>query len=212
MAEALKTTKRTVLGKSMVRKLRAEGLVPGIVYGKGKETTAVQIDAGELHGYLEHGGRVADLVLDGKNVKAVVKEVQHDIFEDTILHVDFQVVSMTEKITLPIPVVLSGELAFPPDQGTLEQMLTEVEVECLPGDAPEEFKLGIGELEVGSTIHVSDIEMPRGVVMITSPEEAVATVRRPAQEEEVPAGEPEEGAEPEVIGERKKEEESEEAK
>ena len=208
MAEVLKVTMRTGLGMGSVKKLRSEGFVPAVVYGKGKETTPVQLDEEDLMKYLETGGRVADIVLDGKKLKAVVKEVQHDLITDEILHLDFQLVSLTEKIILPVTVILSGELQFPPDQGNLEQLLTEVEVECLPKDTPEEIKMDISGLNPGDSIHVGDIKLPGTVTMVTSAEESIATVRRPTiEEEEAPAEEVEEGAEPEVIGEHKKEEE-----
>jgi len=183
--------------------------VPAVVYGKGKETTPVQLDEEMLTKYLETSGRVADIVLEGKKLKAVVKDVQHDIFTDAILHLDFQLVSLTEKIVLPVSVILAGELQFPPDMGSLEQLLTEVEVECLPKDTPEEFKVDISALEPGDSVHVSDIELPGAVTMVTPGEEAIATVRRPTVEEEEPPAEGvEEATEPEVIGEHKKEEEA----
>jgi len=114
---------------------------------------------------------------------------------------------MTEKITLPVSVVLTGELSFPPDQGTLEQLLTEIEVECLPKDAPEHIELSISELEPGGSIHVSDVELSTGVKMVTPAEDVIAHVVKPTVEEEAPAGEGEEPTEPEVIGEKKKEQE-----
>jgi large subunit ribosomal protein L25 len=206
MEEALEPTRRSALGKSSVKKLRFKGFVPAVVYGKGKENTPVQLEAETLRKYLEESGRMADLVLDGKRVKAVVKEVQHDIFTDDIIHVDFQLVSLAEKITLPVPVVLAGELSFPPDQGTLEQMLTEVQVECLPKDVPDEIEINISPLEPGVSVRVSDLEVPAGVAMVTSGEEMVVAVRMPTVEvEEVPVEEAE-AEEPEVIGERKEEE------
>lgn len=209
MVDALEVTKRTALGKSSVKKLRSEGLVPAVVYGKGKETTPVQLDEEMLNKYLETGGRVADIVLEGEKLKAVVKDVQHDIFTDAILHLDFQLVSLTEKIVLPVSIILTGELQFPPDKGSLEQLLTEIEVECLPKDTPEEIKIDISALEPGDSVHVSDIKLPSAVTMVTSGEEALATVRRPTLEEEEPPAEGvEEATEPEVIGEHKKEEEA----
>lgn len=206
MAESLKLERREALGKSSVKKLRSEGYVPAVVYGKEKETTPVQLDANVLKKYFEEGGRMADVTLDGKKLKALVKEIQHDVLSDDILHVDFQLVSLTEKITLPVTVVLTGELSFPPDQGILEQVLTDVDVECLPDDAPEELKVDISGLEPDGSLHVSDLELPPGVVMVTPAEEVVATVKRPAEEEEeAPVAEAEEAMEPEVIGEKKEE-------
>lgn len=206
MTESLKLERREALGKSSVKKLRLEGYVPAVVYGKEKETALVQLDANVLKKYFEEGGRMADVTLDGKKLKALVKEIQHDALSDDILHVDFQLVSLTEKITLPVTVVLTGELSFPPDQGILEQVLTDVDVECLPDDAPEELKVDISGLEPDGSIHVSELELPSGVVMVTPAEEVLATVRRPvAEEEEAPAEEAEEALEPEVIGEKKEE-------
>ncbi len=208
MSEILEATKRTALGKGNVKKLRDDGLVPGVVYGKGRDAVPVQVPLDVLDKHLSEGGRVVDIAVDGEPFKALVKEVQHDIFTDDITHIDFQIVSMTEKITLPVAVVLTGELSFPPDQGTLEQMLTEVEVECLPKDAPEHIQISISELEPGGSIHVRDVEVPAGVRMVTPEEDLIASIVKPTVEEEAPA-EGEEAAEPEVIGEAKKEEQEE---
>jgi len=209
MAETLDAARRSALGKSNVKKLRDDGLVPGVVYGKGKDAIPVQMPLDVLHQHLSEGGRVVDLAVDGEPFKALIKEVQHDIFTDDITHIDFQVVSMTEKISLPVAVVLTGELSFPPDQGALEQLLTEVTVECLPKDAPEQIQISISELEPGGSIHVSDVEVPAGVKMVTPGDDLIASVVKPTVEEEAPATEEEAAAEPEVIGETKKEEQEE---
>ena len=127
MADTLNVSKRSTTGKGTVKRLRAEGIIPGVVYGKNKESYAVQIPEEALELYLSEHGRMVDLSYEGQTIKTLVKEVQHDIFSDKIMHIDFQLVSMTEKISLPIPVTLTGELTFPPDQGALEQSLTEVD-------------------------------------------------------------------------------------
>lgn len=208
MAETLNLSRRTLLGKNAIKKLRCEGVVPGVVYGRGREAIPVQIAGDVLRRYLHESGRVVDMVLEGEEYKAVVKEVQHDIFTDDIQHVDLQLVSLTEKITIPVPVVMTGELSFQPDQGTLEQVLSEVEVECLPQDVPEEIRVEISNLDPGGSIHVSDLTLQGNVVMITPAGEVVATVVRPTiEEEETPAVEEKEAEEPEVVGTHKKEEE-----
>jgi len=210
MAEPLDATTRTALGKSQVRRLRDEGFVPGVVYGRGRDTIPVQMPLDTLHRFLSEGGRVIDLAVDGNIVKALIKDVQHDMFTDDISHIDFQVVSMTEKITLPVAVVLTGELSFPPDQGTLEQLLMEIEIECLPTDAPEEIQIAIGQLEPGDSIHVRDVVVPAGVKMITPQDDLIASVVKPTVEEEVPEGmKEEEPAEPELVGGSREEEEDE---
>ena len=209
MSDTLNAARRNALGKGEVRKLRNEGMVPGVIYGKGRDALPVQFPTDVLHSHLSEGGRVVDIAVEGKPLKALIKEVQHDVFTDEILHIDFQIVSMTEKIKLPVAVVLTGELPFPPDQGTLEQLLTEIEVECLPKDAPEQIQLSISELEPGGSIHVSDVEVPAGVKMVTPAEDVIASVVKPTVEEEAPIAEGEEITEPEVIGEEKKEEQEE---
>jgi large subunit ribosomal protein L25 len=208
MSEALKVARRTVTGKNQVSKLRAEGHIPGVVYAKGKETVAVQISAPELVSYLEESGRIVDVDLSGEVLKALVKEVQHDIFTDEILHVDLQIVSMTEKVKMPVPVIAEGEASFQPEEGTLDQVLTEIEIECLPQDAPDALKVNVSEVKPGDSIHVRDLTVPPGVTVITSEDEVVVTVARPTvEEEEAPAEEGEEAQEPEVIKDRGKEEE-----
>ncbi len=207
MGEALQVSKRTALGKSRARKLRAHGLVPGVVYAKGRETVPVQIDAKMLRGSIEESGRVLDMVLEGSSLKVLVKEMQLDTLSDEVLHVDLQVVSLTEKIALSVPVVLHGEPSFPSDQGTVELVLNELEVECFPQDAPEEVGIDVTELQPGDSVHVREIELPWKVTMVTSGEEVVLTVVRPTvEEEEAPPEEPVEAEEPEVISKKKEEE------
>ena len=212
MAETLKVARRTAVGKNSVRKLRGEGYVPGVLYGRGRETTPVQIEAAALLEYLERGGRIGDITFDGNAVKVLFKEVQHDVFSEDVLHVDLQLVSMTEKIRMSVPVALVGEPSFPPEQGIVEHVLKEVEIECLPGDAPDVMKAGIRGLQPGGVIHVREMEPLPGVVIVTSGDEIVAAAVRPRVEEEAPAAEGEEFKEPEIIGARKKEEEEGEAK
>jgi large subunit ribosomal protein L25 len=210
MAEILRAARRDMKGKNQVSKLRAEGIIPGVIYARGRETVPVQIGAAELQQRLEESGRIIDVDLNGEAVKALVKEVQHDVLTDAILHVDLQLVSMTEKVRMSVPIIMQGEVSFSAEEGILEQVLMEIEVECLPQYAPDDVKVEVGGLKPGDSIHVKDLVIPSGVTVITSREEVVAIVARPAAEEEVaPPAEGEEPQEPEVIRDRGKEEEAE---
>ena len=212
----LEVAARKETGSSAAQKMRRNGQIPGVVYGREMDPIPVAIDASQFSSVVGRGIRgnlLLDLKIKGQRSKgtptAMVKEIQwHPITGDP-LNVDFMRVSLTEKITTPVPVVLSGESPGQKEGGILEQVMHEVEVECLPTDTPEQFQLDISEMAIGDSLHVSDLSVPDNVEIVTSPDEAVAVMAAPAKEEEevAPPAE-EEMVEPEVLaqkGERPKE-------
>ena len=209
---------REEIGKWAARRLRGRGLVPGVIYGKASEPRAVQVEARALGEVMRAGHRnmLLDLRLPGVSVRnsptVMVREVQRDPLSGKLLNVDFHQISLKERVSTTVPVVLVGEPEAIRHGGILEHLLREVEIQCLPTDLPEQLELDISQLEIGDSLHVSDLAPPSGVTMITSPEEVVAVMAAPAKEEEVapPPAEAEAAPEPEVIGQKGKEEEEEE--
>jgi large subunit ribosomal protein L25 len=224
----LNVTKREAGGKSLARQLRREGLVPAIIYGKGYDAQPVSVNARELQRLFAegvHGTSLLRLHIDGKATRnsplVMIKEVQRNPITGQLLNVDFHKISLTEKVTAQVPIVLTGESPAIRLGGILEQTLREVEVECLPTEIPDHIEIDTSGLEIGHTIHVSDLSLPDAVTLMTGLEDVVAVMAAPkAVEEPVPAvegveaaaGEEEEIKEPEVLAQkREREEEAEEA-
>jgi large subunit ribosomal protein L25 len=218
MAEVTLTVgKRQTTGKGPAKKLRSGGKIPAVIYGHGEETVSLTLDGKSFHAILHshHGENIIfDIHMPGEKTprKAILREVQHQPVSGEILHVDFQHISMTEKITVHVPVSLVGSPEGVRNKGgILEHILHELEVECLPTDIPEHIEVDVAHLDVGDSIHVSDISVPK-VKVLTESERSIATVvpptiiKAPVVEEVL---EEELVEEPELVEKERKEEEEE---
>jgi len=201
-------------GKNKVDKLRRQGLIPACLYKAGEETLNLKVDDRTLYEALHtKAGEnvILDLVIDTKkkgSKPVMIKEVQYHPTKDNILHVDFHEIDLTEEIKVNVPIISKGHAdAVTKEEGTLEHIMWEVEVEGLPTQIPEKIEVDVSELKIGDKILVKDLVVPPGVKVLNDPELTVMSGEPPRKEEvaeEVPA---EEGAEPEVIAKGKKEEE-----
>jgi large subunit ribosomal protein L25 len=212
---------RSSRGKNEARRLRQSGKIPAIVYGAFKEPLAVAVSPKEveriMHSKTGHNTIFDVNVADGETTPAMVVDWQYDPIKDTLLHVDLKRIDLTKRITVAVPVLVTGEAKGVKQQdGLLEIVTREVTIECLPDDIPENFVLDVTELMMGQSVRGADIQMPLGVTLVSSPEIVIAHVVAMRAEEEVVAAEtpeaaatPEGGAagEPEVIKKGKKEEE-----
>jgi large subunit ribosomal protein L25 len=190
--------RREGTGKGVARKLRAAGRVPAVVYGQGMDAAAVSVDAKDLYHVLHAGGAnvLLDLVIDGKGLLALARDVQRDHIHGRFVHVDFLAVSRTEKITIQVPVRVVGESVGVKAGGVLEHHLWEVEAECLPSDVPEAIEADISELQVFDSLKVADLVAPEGVTILSGEDELVLAVVPPqAREVEEVAAEEELAAE-----------------
>ncbi len=210
----LKAERRTVTGKQ-VKQLRRAGKLPAVLYGKHIAPVPLTLDYRSAEKALR-GLSTSTLVileLEGTRHTAVVRERQKDYIKGTLLHVDFQALSLTEKMRAEVPIELEGEApAVKAYGGVLVQTLESVEIESLPGDMPERLIVNLGALaEIGDSITVSDLVLPPNVKVLEDPDEAIVVVTAPRSEEEVEAasGVAEAEAEPEVIAKGKAEEEEE---
>lgn len=202
----IKAATREETGKGAARSLRRDGKVPGIVYGHGEDSVAVAVDAGELM-RLTHTvsieNTIVDLTIaggDGGPYKVLVREIQRHPFKQEFLHVDFFRVAMDEKIHVDVPVMLTGVPTGVKDRGgVLEHMLRDLEVYCLPGSIPEKVEIDVSHLDIGDSIHVSEIELP-DVEILTDLERSIVAVLAPTVIEEPEEEEEEELLEPELIG------------
>lgn len=211
----LAASKRDETGSRAVNRLRKQGQLPGVLYGAG-EPKSVSVDAATFDAVQRHHTSenvMLTLEIKGdRNHKVLVRDVQHHPLTGAPLHVDFYELSMTKRVTVSIPLELSGEpIGVTRDGGVLEQQLREVEVDCLPDDIIEQIELDVSGLEIGEGLTVADMPLDREKYhLFTSEDIAVASVSAPRLSEEAEEGEEaaEEGAEgePEVIGEKADEE------
>jgi large subunit ribosomal protein L25 len=208
----LKATKREALGKK-VGALRRAGKLPAVLYGHRIESTPIMLDAHEATLTLSHltSSSIVMLDLDGIEYPALVREKQRDYLKNRLLHLDFQVLSMTEKVSTKVGIELSGKAPAVKDfNAVIVTVMSELEVECMPQDLPERVVIDISGLaEIGAGIHVRDVVISDKVKILSDPDEmvVVATATReekiveeapaeeePAAEESEPAKEP--GKEP----------------
>ena len=199
-------------GKGVARTLRGSGRVPAVIYGHGREPQSLSIDTRELEKLLSHisaENTVIDLSIDGKASRTLIREIQRHPFKRQILHVDFQELVAGEKVTVRLPIVLVGvPVGVRMDGGILDQTLRELEVEVDPANIPNHVDVDVSELHIGSSVHVSDITLPEGVEIVGDPDASVCVVSAPrAAIEEAAAETAETSAEPEVIRQKKDEDE-----
>jgi large subunit ribosomal protein L25 len=192
-------------GKGLARKLRAAGEVPAVAYGHGMEGRSLVVNAHELEKLLQviNPNTIIELRVKGaKPAQALIREVQYHPSRRHILHVDFFQVRATEKVHVEVPVRLHGTPIGVREQGgVLQEVLRELTVECFPKDIPAAVDLDVENLGIGQSIHVSDIQLPNATIL-NDAELVICTVTAPTVAA-LPEEEAGEGAEPEVIRERR---------
>jgi len=223
MAEIVVTAKsRDERGKNAARRLRRQGLVPGIVYGGKGENVAVAVDPKALQKVLRsEAGRNAILKLDitgHGSANAILKSWPVDPVKENFLHADFYRIAMDVAIRVTVPIHTVGEArGVKVDAGILELVVREIAVECLPGDIPERIDVDVSDLGINQSLRVSDVKVPAKVKVLEAADQVVVHVVAVKKEEVAPAAAADapavEGeaaapaAEPEVIKKGKKEEE-----
>ena len=204
----LKATKRDVLGKK-VGALRRQGKLPAVLYGHRIETTAIMLDAHEGAQTLSRltSSSLVTIDLDGKEYLALVKEKQRDFIKNRLLHLDFQVVSLTEKMSAKVGIELTGTAPAVKDfNAVIHTVLTEMEVECMPQDLPERIVVDISGLaEIGDGVRVRDVVLSDKVEILDDPEEIIVVAAATRKEKIIEEAPVEEEAAPEEIERGKKE-------
>lgn len=207
----LVATPRSTKGSAHARRLRGDGHIPGVLYGRGMEPISVTVERREFRLALSGPAgvnTVLDLHVGGQSFPAVVKEMQRHPVKRTVSHVDFLQVNMNEEITVHIPVRLHGEAkAVAAAGGLVDPAVDTLEVSCTPSNMPNEFMIDITDMQPDTVIRLSDIPMPKGVTPHGDPDMAVVTVLTTAAAEaegaegEAAEGAQGEGAEGEEAGE-----------
>jgi large subunit ribosomal protein L25 len=199
MAEVkLRADKREATGKGAARKARASGKVPGVVYGRGMEPVAIEVDRREfVTALLTDAGMnvLLDIEIDGSTTLALTRELQRDPVRGTLLHADFVKVDRTQEIEVEVPIHLVGESPGVREGGVLEHQLFTAHVKCLPTDVPESVDADISGLQIGDSLKVANLAATDGFEILNEPDVVVALVTAPVSEEELAAMEAGVGAE-----------------
>ena len=202
-------------GKEQTKKLRQDGIIPAVVYGAGENGLALEIKTKDLRTLLKatKGENViVNLNIDegkSESKKVLIREIQRDPVWDNILHVDFQHISLTEKITVKVPIHVIGlSTGVKNEGGILEHILRDLEIKCLPTEIPQHIEVDVTELGIGDAVHVKDLKL-EGLEVLTDINRSIVTVVPPTvfKEPEV-AAVVEEGKEPELVGGEKESEEA----
>jgi large subunit ribosomal protein L25 len=210
----LEALPRTPGNKNEARRVRRGGKIPAVVYGAGKDAVSVSVDPRQVSRILasETGhNTIFDLALTGEQTKAMIVDWQYEPIKGKLLHIDLKRIAMDQKLAVKVPIFLKGEAVGVKSQGgILEQMLREVEVECLPGDIPSHIDADVTELVFGKVLRVSDLPHSDKVEFLTDPNQPVAHVTSVKEEvvatpEAVAADAAAGPAEPEVIKKGKQE-------
>jgi large subunit ribosomal protein L25 len=189
----LEVRKRDELGSRHTRRLRKQGVVPGVLYGRS-EPVAIAVGERELRAALTGPSglhAVLDVVVDGGATHAsILKDYQQDALRGRVTHIDLQEVRLDQEITTTVAVVLVGESPGDKAGGVLSQPTTEVTITAKPLEVPEHIEADVSDLDVGGTLRLADLAAPEGVTLTDDPELVIATVTAPTREVE-----PEEAAE-----------------
>ncbi|MFD1395654.1 50S ribosomal protein L25/general stress protein Ctc [Kroppenstedtia eburnea] len=185
MAYPIAVTIRQKYPRSLLTKLRREGRVPAVVYGKGMENELIHLEAGQVIKMLQQEGTSAIYELQypgGKSRQVMIRELQQDRIKDKIIHIDFNEVKLDEPIDTEVYIELTGEPTGVKEGGILQHQLRSVEVRCLPADLPDRLEGEITHLAIGDTLTAGELPIPDRVELLTDPEEMVATVLPPRME------------------------------
>ena len=213
-------TARDAAGKGAARTLRSKGQVPAVIYGHGRQPQSLSLNARDLDkllGHIQAESTVIEVTVGGATSKTLIREIQRHPIKRQILHVDFQALVAGEKVTVSIPITLSGiPEGVRLGGGVLDQTLRELEIEVDPSSIPDHVEYEVTNMVIGDSVHVSDLKVPEGAKVLDDPETSVAVLAAPRAviEETAAVAEPVEGeagavVEPEVIGRGKEEEEGE---
>ncbi len=186
----LDAEKREDQGKGASRRLRHAGKIPAIIYGAGREPMPISLDHNQVQNSLNHEAfysHILTVKLDGAEEKAVLRDLQRHPSRPTILHMDLQRVSADEKIRVHAPLHFINEdicVGVKQGGGTVSHQLVEIEVQCLPANLPEFIEVDIAALNVGESLHLSDLKLPAGVEIVellhgAEHDNAVVTIHKP---------------------------------
>lgn len=192
---------REQTGTRATRRLRSTGQLPAIVYGHKQEAVNVSVPAKPFNEALNKGAHVFELTVGSKKENALLKDVQYDYLGTNIIHIDFARVDLNEKVTVTVGIELKGDAPGEKEGGVLQQILNEVQVECVVTEIPSVIVFNVSGVKLDDTVHVKDLVLPKGVVALTDADGIVAICH--AIKEEIAEPVAGEVVEPEVIKKEK---------
>ncbi len=180
MSTKLAAQSRTATGSAAARRMRADGHIPGVVYGLGMDPISVSVERRDLRLALSGAAgvnTVLSLEVGGKTYPAVVKELQRHPIKRTVSHIDFLTVNMNEELQVHVPLRLEGEAkAVAAEGGLVDPAVDSIEVSCTPGNIPDEFVIDITDMQPHDIIRLADVPMPKGVTATGDPDMPVVTI------------------------------------
>ncbi|MFQ5739258.1 MAG: 50S ribosomal protein L25/general stress protein Ctc [Acidobacteriota bacterium] len=207
----LQSQQRPALGTNASRRLRVQGQIPAVIYGRGIDSVALTVEAKELSRILHsQAGQntIFKLKVGRESHNVLIKDFQIDPIQGHLLHADFQTVAMDEVMTFHVPLEMQGTAEGVKAGGVLDTVLREVEVQCLPTQVPDRIAVDVSDLVLGGTVRVEDLKLETSAVtLLSEPDLVVVTILPPKLAPEEAEVVEEEAAEPEVITGAKAEEE-----
>ncbi len=197
---------RSELGSRANKRLRDSGKLPGVIYGHKQAVIPITLPKKEVVGHLNRGAHLFALSLGGQSENVLVKDVQYDHLGMDVIHVDFARVDLHERVKVTVPIEFKGTPKGEAEGGVLQQIIAELEVECVVTDIPDAIRFNVSEMGLDSVLHIKDLPIPAGVKIMRDGELIVAQVREILEEVVATAATETESAEPEIIGKKKEEE------
>ncbi len=192
---------REVRGSRDCRRLRRQGLLPAVLYGRGEPNVLLTLREEDVEELIESRSPIVQVNWDGRQENTQIRDIQFDALEEDILHVDLVRISLTESAVFTVQVQTHGTAAGETEGGVLELVSHAIEVECLPTEVPDSITVEVEELEIGDNLTVGDLAFPAGVTPVTDLDTVVVTVVPPTEIEEEEVAPEDLMLEPEVIGE-----------
>ena len=181
---ALELQARSPEGSRSARRMRREGLVPGVIYGGGEDPQPFTVDARILRNTLAHAAQVIEVAMEGASTNVLIKDVQRHPVRGEAIHVDLLRVRMDQAINATVPIEFLGAEEAPGvvEGGIFNQELREVSIEALPGDIPDSIQYDVSGLEMNATVTLEVLVAPQGVTLLDDPETVIATITPPTLE------------------------------
>lgn len=195
---------REHVGSKDAAKLRKQGKLPAVIYGHKKDPVAVSLDAHDTMECLHHGHRLADIKIGSKKETVIFKEFQYDHLGKNVIHVDLIRVDAKELVKVMVSIELKGIAAGTNEGGIIESHLDQIEVQCSVADIPEVIVIPVKDVNIGDSLHASDIKLPDGVKLVTAGDALLLTCHLVAAAKSTEELEEEGAVAPEVIGEKTK--------